>query len=239
MEIILYLSNGYPTLDDSYNVAIDYAEAGCKMMEVDFPAHDPFLESEYLANRMKCALEACDDYDEYMKSIVRLKKRLPDTKFLVLLYEATCKEIGVEKFIAFCKENDLRDILMVGLSDDTVKDQLMDAGLQVSCYIEFHMPEEEVQLAKQSNGFVYLQAKPYEGQTKNEAFPTLKDCVAHLRDEGITRPIYCGVGVHAPEDVATVKEAGADAAFVGSTILKLHDDREAMKNKIKEYISYC
>ncbi len=39
---------------------------------------------------------------------------------------------------------------------------------------------------------------------------------------------YCGVGVHAPEDVKLVKEAGGDAAFVGSTILKLHEDIPAM-----------
>lgn len=94
-------------------------------------------------------------------------------------------------------------------------------------------------MAKQSNGFVYLQAKPYETQEKNENYPTLKDCVEHLRACGIDRPIYCGVGVHAPEDVKLVKEAGGDAAFVGSTILKLHEDIPAMKEKIREFKAQC
>lgn len=70
-------------------------------------------------------------------------------------------------------------------------------------------------------------------------YPTLKDCVQYLRECGIDRPIYCGVGVHAPEDVKLVKEAGGDAAFVGSTILKLHDDIPAMKNKIREFRAQC
>ncbi len=43
---------------------------------------------------------------------------------------------------------------------------------------------------------------------KNEEYPTLKDCVEYLRSCGIERPIYCGVGVHAPEDVRLVREAG-------------------------------
>mgnify|MGYP007062692432 CR=1 FL=1 len=37
MEIICYLSNGYPTIEASYNMAVEYADAGCRMMEVDFP----------------------------------------------------------------------------------------------------------------------------------------------------------------------------------------------------------
>ena len=42
MEIICYLSNGYPTIEASYNMAMEYADAGCKMMEVDFPSRNPY-----------------------------------------------------------------------------------------------------------------------------------------------------------------------------------------------------
>lgn len=239
MEIICYLSNGYPTIEASYKIAHEYADAGCKMMEVDFPSRNPYLESDFLKARMGKALEACDDYDKYMESIIRLKKEFPEIKMLVLAYENTVLEIGTEKFINFCLENDLKDILLVGLSNNEVKDQIIEAGLQVSCYVEYHLPQEEIELAKKSNGFVYLQAKPYETQEKNEKYPTLKDCVQYLRECGIDRPIYCGVGVHAPEDVKLVKEAGGDAAFVGSTILNLHDDIPAMKNKIREFRAQC
>lgn len=239
MEIICYLSNGYPTIEASYQMAAEYAEAGCRMIEVDFPSRNPYLESDYIAGRMKKALEACDDYDKYMDSIVAIKKHLPQVKLLVLVYENTVEEIGTDRFIRFCLENDCRDILLVGLKDETIKNQIIAAGLKVSCYVQFHMPESEIAQAKASNGFVYLQAKPYAQQERNEQYPTLKDCVSHLRACGIQRPIYCGVGVHAPGDVRMVKEAGGDAAFVGSTILKLHEDIPAMKEKIKEFKAQC
>ena len=239
MEIICYLSNGYPTIEASYNMAVEYADAGCRMMEVDFPSRNPYLESDYNAGRMKKALEACDDYEKYMDSIVAIQKRLPDVKILVLAYENTVEEIGVDRFIEFCLTNNLKDILLVGLKDDIIKNKIIAAGLQVSCYVQFHLPKEEVEMAKQSNGFVYLQAKPYDTQQKNEEYPTLKDCVEYLRSCGIERPIYCGVGVHAPEDVRLVREAGGDAAFVGSTILKLHENIPAMKEKIREFKAMC
>ena len=114
MEIICYLSNGYPTIEASYNMAVEYADAGCRMMEVDFPSRNPYLESDYIAGRMKKALEACDDYEKYMDSIVAIQKRLPDVKILVLAYENTVEEIGVDRFIEFCLTNNLKDILLVG-----------------------------------------------------------------------------------------------------------------------------
>lgn len=237
MEIICYLSNGYPTIESSYQTAIEYADAGCKIMEIDFPSRNPYLEGEYIAGRMAKALQACNDYNKYMESIVAVKKRLPDMKLLVLAYENTVEEIGIQRFITFCLENDLKDILLVGLKDNTIKDRLMESGLRISCYVQYQLIPEEIEMAKRSTGFVYMQAKP--GKTVNPEYPELKDCIAHLRDCGIDRPIYCGVGVHAPEDVKMVKEAGGDAAFVGSTILKLHEDVPAMKAMIRRFREYC
>ena len=186
---------------------------------------------------MAKALEVCDDYEKYMESMVRLKERLPEVHFLVLAYENTIEEIGTERFIKFCKEHDFEDVLMVGLKDEKIKNEIIESGLKVSCYVQFHMLPEEIESAKASNGFVYMQAKP--NGNINPDYPTLKDCIRHLRDCGIDRPIYCGVGVHAPEDVKMVKEAGGDAAFVGSTILKLHEDVPAMKEMIRRYKAQC
>ena len=240
MDIILYLSNGYPSLDTSLQMAKEYADAGCGIIEIDFPSHDPYLESKLIADRMAKALEACDDYDKYMEEIVRVKKELPNVKLLVLSYENTIQEIGPDKFIKFCLDNDFKDVLLVGLSSNEIKDKIINAGIRVSCYVQFQMLPEEIESAKNSNGFVYLQAKPNETQGYvNPKYPTLKDCVQCLRDTGIDRPIYCGVGVHAPEDVKMVKEAGGDAAFVGSAILKLQDDIPAMKEKIREFVAQC
>ena len=237
MDIICYLSNGYPTIEDSYNIATAYAKGGCKIIEIDFPARDPYLENELITSRMHAALDKCDNYERYMEAIIKVKNNLPDVQLLLLAYESTLLEIGVEKFIRFCLDNDLKDIILVGLKDNKVKNEIIQNGLRVSCYVQYHLDEQEIELAKESNGFVYLQAKP-DGNV-NSKYPTLKDCVQFLRDQGIDRPIYCGVGVHTPADAKMVKEAGADAAFIGSTILKLYDDIPMLKKTISEFIEQC
>lgn len=234
MNLICYLSNGYPTIGDSVQMAQTYVQAGCDIIEIDFPGRNPYLESEFIAQRMEKALEECNDYSKYMEGMAEVKRLMPDTKFLLLLYEDTLEEIGYDRFVSFCKEHGFQDLILVGLKDDAIKNRLMQDGLLVSCYVQYDLPAGEVAQAKASNGFVYLQAKPTAGRVHPE-YPKLKQCIDYLRGQGIDRPIYCGVGVHAPADVAMVKEAGADGAFVGSAILKLHDNKPALMREIAAF----
>lgn len=238
MKLICYLSNGYPTIESSIKMAKEYIDAGCDIIEVDFPSSDPYLEGELIANRMKEALVACNDYDKYMEGIIEIKNSNPNTKFILLSYENTMLEIGVDKFIKFCVDNDIKDLIYVGSHNEEVKNKLIENGVKISCYVQFHMDEEEVKAAVELNGFVYMQAKPTTNNI-NPKYPTLKDCIDYLKSLGIKREIYCGVGIYAPEDIKMAREAGADGVFVGSTVLKLHNDLPQMKETIALFKKTC
>ncbi len=232
MKLICYLSNGYPTIESSIEMAGIYTEAGCDVIEVDFPSYNPYLEGEFIAGRMKEALENCNDYARYMEGILKIKQQNPNTKILLLAYGNTIEEIGVDKFIKFCLENNLKDLILVE-NDIQLLNKLIDNGLKISCYVQFHMPKDEVKAAIKSNGFVYMQAKS-EGNNINNKYPSLKDCINYLKGLGIDRDIYCGVGIRDAEDIKMAKDSNADGVFVGSTILKLHNDIPALKSTITE-----
>lgn len=231
MKLICYLSNGYPTIESSIEMAKVYTEAGCDAIEVDFPSHNPYLEGEFIAERMKHALINCNDYEKYMEGIVKVKRENQNTHLLLLAYANTIKEIGDDKFIEFCLNNNIKDLIFVG-TDTKLLSKLIKHDLKISCYVQFHMPEEEIEAVKKSNGFVYMQAKPMTNNI-NEKYPTLKDCVSHLKEIGIDREIYCGVGIRDSKDIRMVKESNADGVFVGSAILKLHDNIPELKKAIK------
>ncbi len=238
MKLICYLSNGYPSIEGCLSLAKTYVEAGCDVIEIDFPAKDPYLENEFIQNRMAHALSQCPDPSAYMDGLTRLKRQLPGTSFILVVYESTLIEIGYERFAGFLKDNGFLDIIYVGLQSGEIKERLIQDGIRVSCYVQYDLPEDEVEHAKESNGFVYLQARPTTGRVHPE-YPLLKDLIGYLRGQGIERPIYCGVGIHQPEDAKMAKEAGADAVFVGSTILKLYDDKQALIQKIQEFKAEC
>ncbi|MDR2201457.1 MAG: tryptophan synthase subunit alpha [Clostridiales bacterium] len=231
LKLICYLSYGYPTLERSFEVAKAYVEAGCDVIECDLPAADPYLESDFIASRMRKALENCSDYDKYLSGIAAMKKALPSARFILLAYESTVIKIGVQKIIDFCLANDMRDLIFVGLKDGQIKNRLIAAGLKISCYVQYHLDPAELAAAKESNGFIYLQAKPASGKIK-PGFESLDKCVARVRQIADGRKIYCGVGVATPQDVASAAASGADGVFIGSVILKLHDDIPALKSTI-------
>lgn len=232
MKLICYLSNGYPTINKSVELAKVYGDAGCDVIEVDFPSRNPYLEGELISSRMEEALRTCSDYKLYMEGIKTMKKDNPSTKILLLAYDNTIQDMGEENFISFCKEESLLDMIYVG-EDLELQKRLIDAGLKISCFIEFRMPEEQIKAALNSNGFVYLQAIAEEGKI-NPKYPTLKDCVNHLKELGITREIYAGVRIKGVEEIGMAKKAGCDGVFVGSTILKLWDKPQKLTEKIKE-----
>ncbi len=239
MDLICYLSNGYPSIESSIDVAKTYVEAGCDIIEIDFPSRDPYLEGDFIANRMREALKACDDYEKYMEGMIKIKKSLPQTSFILLVYENTIKEIGVDKFIKFCVDNDFSDIILCGLEDDKIKNAIIANKLRVSCYVQRKLDRTEILYAKESNGFVYLQAKTRDESEINKTYPILESCISYLREEGIERPIYCGVGIHTPEDALYAKNAKADAIFVGSAILKVQEDKNQLIKVIRSFKNNC
>lgn len=227
VKIIGYLSYGYPSIEKSIERADIYIKAGCDFLEVDFPTDNAYLDSDFIGGRMKSALEACDDFDKYFDGIKVLKEKHPNTPIILLAYEHTIKAIGVEKFIKRSKELETYDLIMVGLENEDVKNQLIAEGIKISCWIPFNLPEEDVKSAVNSNGFVYLQSKS-SGEEK-EGYETLDKCVAYLRERSINNPIYCGVGVSTREDIIRIENAGADAAFIGSALLKQETNEDIMK----------
>lgn len=232
MQLICYLSNGFPTIEKSAALAATYAAAGCNIIEIDLPARDPFLEGDYIAGRMAEALRLNDDYQSYMDNITRIASSHASVKIILLAYESTVKEIGTRRFIKYCADNNFLDVILVGLEGEAVKNQLITSGIRVCCYVQRRMDPVEIESARTANGFVYLQAKSTEA---NPDFPTLADCVGRLRSLGINRPIYCGVGIATPQDYLMVHDAGADGAFVGGTILKLYDQPAELASTIRAF----
>ena len=234
MKVICYLSYGYPSIDYSLKMAKCYYESGADMMECSLPAKDPYLDSEFIAGRMADALAACDDYDVYLEKLGQFRRENPDFRIVFLLYEDTMLEIGADKLLAFMKEYGVNDIIYAGnINHPELKQRFIDEGIGICCPVNHHMLEKDIDEALHSNGFTYMEAKPLTGS--KPGYEELAPCRKHLRDAGMTRPIYCGVGIHTVEDVIYAKEAGGDGVFIGSTLIKLYDRPEEMKKTIAEF----
>lgn len=234
MKLIGYLSNGYPTLEESKERALRYVKNGVEIIEADFPAEDPYLDNDLLKSRIFKARENTTNYEDYMEAIIDLHKELPNIELMINIYERTLLVIGVDRFAEFMKEINTNAFLLAGNEFPELRKQLEDKGLFMSSFVTRAMHEEDLKLAGESNGFIYMEG--FGDETKYSAkYPELKDCIQKVRSIiGNERKINCGIGVHTPELLKEVYDAGADGVFLGSMVIKLEDDLEKQEALIRD-----
>jgi tryptophan synthase alpha chain len=219
-------------MEESHQTVRDYLKGGVDVIETDFPAEDPYYDSDMIKERMWEALRKYPDYDTYMESIETILKEHPGVKLYILIYERTILTIGIDKFVDFMKRNNLEEMILVGTEFPEVRERLIKEKFKVSAFIQFHAPDDQIELAKTTTGFIYLQASS-DGRYHPE-HKDLKSIIKYLRYQGLTNEINCGIGIHTYDDLRMVKEAGADGAFIGTQVLLLHGQSEKLVNKVKE-----
>ena len=233
-ELVCYLNFGYPSIEDSIKDAQVYIDNGCRALQLDIPSRDPYLEHDFIKDRMKYCLEKQPDYEEYFNGIRKIRANNPDIALYFMLYENTVEELGVNRITAFCREVGIKYSSYVGMNE-SIKKQLESNGLGICCYIQYYLPDEEIEFAKVSSGPVLYQAKSV-GRCR-DGCNTFKDGVEFLREIGLVMPIYASVGIKTPDDIRYVRNAGADGAFIGSVLMHNIDDKEKFSSIMKEFSS--
>ena len=221
-ELVCYLNFGYPTISDGIRDAELYISNGCKALQLDIPSRDPYLEHDFIKERMKSCLETEHDYEKYFEGIREIHRRYPDVALYFMLYENTVKELGVKRIADFCREVGIHYTSYVGNSSE-IKHQLEKAGLGICCYVQYHLPDDEVKFAMSSTGPVLYQAKSV-GKT-GHGCRTFSDGVRYLRNAGLEMSIYASVGIKTADDLRMVRKSGADGAFVGSVLMNALEDK--------------
>ena len=235
MKMICYLCCGYPTIEDSVKMAEYYIQGGCDAIEVSLPPKDPYRDGPFIQELMRHAYGQCADYDRYLEAISGLVEAHRETEFFLLLYGEVIASIGGEKVASFCEAHGIRSIISGDLADPKALQALKDHGVRLARAVNYRMREEDIQRCIHTDGFTYMQAFPSPGQEIKPGFEELETCIRYLRERGVSEPIYCGAGIKGPEDAARVKAAGGEGFFIGSSIIKLYDEPEALLKLLREY----
>jgi len=236
MKAICYLAGGYPTMEKSLEMAELYLQAGCDAIEWSLPPRDPYVDPPYIAEKMLKAREGCSDYEIYLEKLAKFCRKFPEAEIILLLYQETIRELTPRRLVEFCRENGIETILSGNLSDEAAKAELMEAGIKIAASMNYTMYEEEISQVCSGNGFVYMQAMPTQQDLEaGRGRETLKAAIDRLREMGVTRPVYCGVGIRSPEDIAFIRESGGQGFFLGSAIMKYYDEPEKLTEIIRAY----
>lgn len=234
MRMIGYVTSGYRTVAGSVEVARNFIRGGCDMLEISLPLLNN-REAPYLSDLMKQAITACPDYDEHLAGIRQIRQEYPDVDVTILLYNEVAVTIGPEKLAKFCRDNGIVHVNSPDLSDPEARRFFAEYGVHEAGLILYEESEARLEHAKNTDGFIYMQAFPREGQALAPGRETPADLVRYIRENGIQNPIYCGGGIRKGEDVQALQDAGADGFFLGTSLLTLVDEPEKFVETVKMF----
>ncbi len=208
-----------------------YIEAGADALELGMPFSDPTADGPVIQAADKRALDAGVSIDDCF-AIIKAVRKDHDLPVGLLVYYNIIFKRGAGNFYADCKASGVTSVLIADLPLEHAADVAADAkkhGIQPVFMVSDDTPEERLKrICKAADGYLYLVSYlGVTGKTGDIDTKTLRALIARCRAE-TDLPLCVGFGIHTPEQVQAVSEAGADGVIVGSRLVKELPDRKRL-----------
>ncbi len=224
-----FVCGGYPSLDATAQAIPALARAGASVIEVGIPFSDPIADGPVIAAAMHEALTGGVTTRAVMDAVAR-GRGLPgggDVGLVAMVSVSIVQRFGVREFVHQARQAGFDGLIV---PDAPVEESaalagpVRDAGLTLSLLVAPTTPPERAKrIVAACSGFVYVLARVGITGASGGArvdHAALAQRVTELR--GMTDlPLAVGFGIASAEDVRAVVGAGADAAIVGSALVKV------------------
>ncbi|HVU63411.1 MAG TPA: tryptophan synthase subunit alpha [Phycisphaerales bacterium] len=224
-----FIVGGHPRPGDTARLLPALQRAGASVVEVGYPFSDPVADGPVIAAAMHDALALGNTVASTNAEIAAARSAGATVGIVAMVSISIVHRVGVARFIEDAKAAGVDGFIFpdVPLEESApILDRVQQSGLTASLLIApTTSPERAAQIAGACTGFIYLLART--GITGGASapppasrLPQLSDRIRLLR-ESSPLPIAIGFGISTPAQVrSAVHEAGADAAIVGSALVK-------------------
>jgi len=231
--LMTHIVAGYPSMEESEQIAEAMAKAGAKYLEIQIPFSDPIADGVTIMKANQVSLENGTVPEGCFELMKRIKEKV-DIPLLFMTYFNIMHSYGVE---AFCKQAQevgawgliVPDIPIDEEGYDHYIEHCKNHGLHPIQVISPITPEQRLKkIGKVASGFVYCVSRTGTTGARSDFDVRQLDYLDTVR-KYIHIPLATAFGLSTPEQIkqALMK---ADIAVVGSKLLKVYD--EAKKNKL-------
>jgi len=190
----------------------------------------------------KLSLENGTNIDKIFEMLEDIKENF-STPIILFTYYNPVLSFGVEKFIRKAASLNVSGIIIPDLPleeseevSEICKENNIDLIMLVSPTSNIERIEK---IAKASAGFIYLVSSTGVTGVRESFSEQLGNILSKIKS--FTKiPVAVGFGISKSEHIRELKELNADAAIIGSAIIKLidqyKDDKILLINKMSEYL---
>ena len=220
---IAYLTIGYPTLEQSEAAVDALIAGGVDIVELGCPFSDPFADGAVIRSAAYEALRQGVTLEDVLLLAERLRKKHPETGFVLFTYYNLIFSRGLEAFAAAASKADIDAVLSVDLPLEEREELLTVLRPYGISYVPLIAPNTPIERVVESakgldDTFLYvITVKGITGERK-ELPADLAERLDGIRN-AVSLPIATGFGISTQAQAEMVSRH-ADGFIVGSALVK-------------------
>jgi len=219
---IPFIMAGDPDLATTAKALQVLADNGADAIELGVPYSDPLADGPTIQAAATRALKRGVKLEDVLEIIKDFPQKT-EIPIILFTYYNPIYYRGVDSFLKQIKDAGVAGLVIPDLPLEESENLLQLAtkiGIEVTLLVAPTSSQERIiAIAEKSQGFIYLVSVTGVTGMRTEMGTRVKDLLAELRTV-TDKPIGVGFGISSPELAQQVQEWGADAAIVGSALVK-------------------
>jgi tryptophan synthase alpha chain len=217
-----YLMGGYPDLETSRRIGVEYARSGADLIELGVPFSDPLADGPVIHAAGTIALRAGVTLHEVLGEVARpIAEHVP---VVLMCYTNPILARGLERFADALVASGASGLIVPDLPLEEAPAVLQaceERGLALVPLVAPTTPEERLaRIGAQARGFVYtVSVTGTTGERGGSLQDGLAGVIARTAASTVV-PVAVGFGISTPEQAAAAAAAGADGVIVGSRLVR-------------------
>ncbi|HVO24700.1 MAG TPA: tryptophan synthase subunit alpha [Candidatus Margulisiibacteriota bacterium] len=233
--LIPFLTAGDPDLDTTRELMRIAADSGADLLELGVPFSDPTADGPVLQHAAEIGLRAGASLPRVLEVVADFRR---ESELPVILYGYynPIFHYGPERFAADARRAGVDGVLVVDLPPEEAG-ELLEWTRPAGVHMIFLLaptsgPNRMRTVLRCARGFVYYVSVTGVTGVRPVPVESVRPAVERLR-RATQLPIGVGFGISTPEQAAAIAEF-ADAAVVGSAIMRIVDAQRGSANLVGE-----
>lgn len=241
--LISYITAGDPTPEITVDALHSLVEGGVDILEIGVPFSDPVADGSVIQRACERALEHDVSLSDVLEMVKQFREKDDKTPIVLMGYLNPIEVIGYEIFAQKAKQAGVDGVISVDMTPE--ESEAYNAALSANKLDPIYLitptsPIKRIEwISSMASGFIYyVSVKGVTGSSKLDVKQVAEklDVIRSVTD----LPIGVGFGIKDAESAAMISSV-ADAAIVGSALVKIHAENQQepalIPGKLNELVS--
>ena len=235
----IYMTAGYPSLDDTAGILEALDQGGADMVEIGIPFSDPLADGPVIQGSSQVALSNGMSLEKLFSQLESIRKRV-QIPLLLMGYLNPVLQFGMEAFLERCSKVGIDGLIIPDLPPDeyevAYREKFLEHGVHNVLLITPHTGEERIKrISSLSGGFLYMVADSSTTGARSAVKDHQVEYFQRIQSMDMDIPRLVGFGISNHETFRTAC-SHASGAIIGSAFIRMLEEEGFSKAKIGEFI---